>query len=151
MTAELQINQPNLYETDYLAWIEKTANQLEQRDFSGVDWENLIEEIKDVGRSERRSLESNFVVILLHLLKWQYQPDRRNGSWKGSITEHRRRVRRALKDSPSLKPYLDQILTECYADAARIASDKTGLSVKAFPVNCPYTVLQILDADFLPE
>lgn len=70
MKADLQTNQPNLYETDYLAWIEKTAEQLKQRDFAAVDWESLIEEIEAMGRSERRSLESNLVVILLHLLKW---------------------------------------------------------------------------------
>ncbi len=151
MKAELQTDQPNLYETDYLVWVEKTTEQLKQRDFAAVDWESLIEEIEAMGRSERRSLENNFVVILLHLLKWQYQPDRRSGSWKGSITEHRRRVRKALKESPSLKSYLDDILAECYADAARIASDETGLSTKALPIDCPYPWAQILDADFLPE
>lgn len=151
MKAELQSDQSNLYKTDYLAWIETTTEQLKQRDFAAVDWQNLIEEVEAMGRSERRSLENNLVVILLHLLKWQYQPERRSGSWKGSITEHRRRVRMALKESPSLKPYLSEILAECYADASRIASDETGLSIKALPVDCPYALAQILDVDFLPE
>lgn len=151
MTTELQSDQSNLYETDYLAWIEKTAEQLKQRDFSSVDWENLIEEIEDMGRSERRSLESNFVVILLHLLKWQYQPDRRSGSWRGSITEHRRRIREALEDSPSLHSHLKKSLSKCHTDAARIASDETGIATQALPIDCPSSLPQILDADFLPQ
>jgi hypothetical protein len=88
---------------------------------------------------------------LLHLLEWQYQPDRRSGSWRGSITEHRRRIRKALQESPSLKPDLDEILAECHTDAARIASDETGISTQALPVDCPYSLPQILDADFLPQ
>jgi hypothetical protein len=140
----------SLYETDYLAWIEATVQQLERKDLAQVDWENLIEELKDMGRSERRSLESNLVVLLTHLLKWQYQPTMRSGSWKGSITEHRRRLRKALHESPSLRPYFKEILAECYSDAVRIASDETGLSVVSFPQISPHSEAQILDFDFLP-
>jgi len=71
-----------------------------------VDWQNLIEEIEEMGRSERKSLKSNFIVIVLHLLKWQYQPQMRGGSWTSSIVEHRRRLGDAIADSPSLEPEL---------------------------------------------
>ncbi len=151
MATEVETNQQSLYETDYLKWIETTVHKLQVRDYSNIDWKNLIEEIGDMGRSERRSLESNLIVILIHLLKWQYQPELRSGSWKGSIVEHRRRIRKALKESPSLKPYLEEVFAECYADAVEEATAQTGLSVEIFPQVCPYTSLEVLDSNFLPE
>ena len=151
MTTELDANRQSLYEADYLKWIETTAQKLRVRDYSSVDWENLIEEIEDMGRSERRSLESNLVVVLTHLLKWQYQPDFRSGSWKGSIAEHRRRIRKALLESPSLKPYLQEVFAECYLDAVEQASAETELPVERFPGECPYTSTEVLDSNFLPE
>ncbi|MBD0362933.1 MAG: DUF29 domain-containing protein, partial [Coleofasciculus sp. C3-bin4] len=148
MTTELDANRQSLYEADYLKWIETTVEKLQVRDYSSVDWENLIEEIEDMGRSERRSLESNLVVVLTHLLKWQYQPDFRSGSWKGSIAEHRRRIRKALKESPSLKPYLQEVFAECYLDAVEQASAETELPVERFPKECPYTAAEVLDSNF---
>lgn len=151
MTTELQPNQPNLYATDYLQWIETTLEKLRDRNYASVDWENLIEEIEDMGRSERRSLESNLVVILLHLLKWQYQPAARSNSWRASLVEHRRRIRNALQESPSLKPYLQKVFNQGYWDAIEQAAAETGLSVETFPPDCPYTVTEVLDPHFLPE
>lgn len=150
MTAELEANRQSLYQTDYLRWIETIAGQLRDRNFSSVDWDNLIEEIEDMGRSERRSLESNLIVVLTHLLKWQYQPELRSGSWHGSIVEHRRRIRKALQESPSLKPYLERVFVECYTDAVEQAASETGLSVESFPPICPYLLAQVLDSSFLP-
>ena len=150
MKINLEANRHSLYETDYLKWIETTVEKLREQDYSNIDWENLIEEFEDIERSERRSLESNLVVILLHLLKWQYQPELRSGSWKGSIAEHRRRIRKALKDSPSLKPYLEEIFAECYLDAIEQASAETGLPEATFPQLCPYTSTEALDSNFMP-
>lgn len=140
-----------LYDIDYWQWIEKTVEQLRNRDYTNVDWQNLIEEIEDMGRSEKRSLESNLIVVLLHLLKWQYQSDRRSGSWEASIIEHRRRINKALKESPSVKPYLEEILAECYAEALKQAKAETGLPLETFPTNCPYELTEIRDDEFLPE
>mgnify|MGYP002777039054 CR=1 FL=1 len=150
MKINLEAKQHSLYETDYLKWIETTVEKLREQDYSNIDWENLIDEFEDMGRSERRSLESNLVVILLHLLKWQFQPELRSGSWKGSIAEHRRRIRKALKDSPSLKPYLEEIFAECYLDAIEQASAETGLPEATFPQLCPYTSTEALDSNFMP-
>lgn len=150
MTTELEANRQSLYETDYLRWIETTIDKLRLGDYSNIDWENLIEEIEDMGRSERRSLESNLIVVLTHLLKWQYQPELRSGSWKGSIVEHRRRIRKALKESPSLKPYLEEVFAECYSEAVEQASAETGLPGETFPQLCPYTPAEILDLDINP-
>jgi hypothetical protein len=151
MITKLEVDRHKLYDTDYLRWIETTVEKLRSRDYSNIDWENLIEEIEDMGRSERRSLESNLVVIILHLLKWQFQPDRRSGSWKASIAEHRRRIRKAVKDSPSLRPYLEEVLAECYADAVEQASAETGLSIETFPQLSVYTSTEVLDSNFLPD
>lgn len=151
MTIELEANRQSLYETDYLRWIEITVEKLRVRNYSNIDWENLIEEIEDMGRSERRSLESNLIVVLTRLLKWQYQPKFRSGSWKSSIVEHRRRIRKALKESPSLKPYLEEVFAECYSDAVEQASAETGLPVETFPQLCSYTSAEVLDSNFLPK
>lgn len=150
MTTELEPNR-HLYETDYLKWIETTVKKLQVQDYSNIDWENLIDEIEDMGQSERRSLKGNLIVILTHLLKWQYQPNFRSVSWKGSIVEHRRRIREALKDSPSLKPYFEEVFAQCYSDRVEQASAETGLSVEIFPQLCPYTSAEVLDSNFLPE
>ena len=146
----LKANRPPLYETDYLQWIETTAEKLHSRDYANVDWDNLIEEIEDMGRSERRSLESNLIVVLLHLLKWQYQPERRSGSWEASIIEHRRRIKKALKESPSLQPYLESIFAEAYVEAVKQAKAETGLPLEAFPLQCPYKLTAVVDDEFLP-
>jgi Domain of unknown function DUF29 len=144
-------DEQSLYEIDYLKWIEVNLQKLRDRDYTNVDWENLLEEIEDMGKSERRSIESNLIVVLLHLLKWQFQPDRRSGSWESSIIEHRRRIRKALKESPSLKPYFETILSECYTEALKQAKAETNLPLITFPVECPYHLTEVMDDDFLPD
>ncbi len=151
MARELKTNRQSLYETDYLKWIQTTVEKLRVGDYPNIEWENLIEVIEDMGRSERRSLKSNLIIVLTHLLKWQFQPELRSGSWKGSIVEHRRRIREALKDSPSLKPYLEEVCVECYSDAVEQASAETELPGEIFPQLCPYTSAEVLDSSFLPE
>jgi Domain of unknown function DUF29 len=143
-------NALTLYETDYLQWIETTVRNIQRQEYEAVDWGNLIEEMEDMGRRERQSLESNLIVLVIHLLKWQFQPQQRSGSWESSILEHRRRVKKALQDSPSLKPYLESIEAECYGEAVKQAKAETGLRLEAFPVNCPYGLAEILQDDFLP-
>lgn len=151
MSTELKAIQKSLYETDFVRWVETTAEQLRTQNYASVDWQNLIEEIEDMSRRERKSLKSNLVVILLHLLKWQFQPELRSGSWKGSIREHRRRVNDDLKDSPSLVPYLQEVFAECYANAREQAADETGLPLEIFPMNCSYLAEQVLNSDYLPD
>ncbi|NER27361.1 MAG: DUF29 domain-containing protein [Symploca sp. SIO1C4] len=146
-----QINHTTLYETDYLRWLETTAQKLRNQNYKEVDWENLIEEIEDMGRSERRSLKSNLIVLLLHLLKWEFQPLERKGGWESSIIEHRSRIRDALKDSPSLKPYLESIFAESYTEARKRARAETGLLLEAFPSQCPYKLTELTDSDILPQ
>ena len=146
-----QINQKTLYDQDYVQWIEATLQQLRDRHYERVDWDNLMEEIEDMGKRERRSLESNLVIVLLHLLKWQFQPEQRTGSWSGSIAEHRRRIAKLLRDSPSLTAYIDSIFSDCYEDAREQAYLETGLPLERFPADCPYEIADVLDRQFWPE
>ncbi|MBZ8181269.1 DUF29 domain-containing protein [Oscillatoria salina] len=150
MTKKLETQLRQLYEIDYLKWIETTLEKLRNQDYSAIDWDNLIDEIEDMGKRERRSLKSNLIVVLTHFLKWQYQPELRSSSWKGSIVEHRRRIRESLQDSPSLKAYLETVFSQCYADAIAQATAETELPKETFPEVSPYTLMQVFDANFLP-
>ena len=150
--ATRQVNTPvNLYEQDYYCWLTQTVLHLHRREFDQLDLTNLIDEIEDMGRSERRSLESNLRVVLTHLLKWKYQPQHRSGSWRGSIAEHRIRIRKTLKDSPSLNNYLVEVLPEAYQDALTIAVQETGLGSETFPVECEWPLQSVLDEMWLPD
>ena len=95
-----------LYEKDYYLWLNNTANLLREKNLAELDLPHLIEEIEDMGKRERRSLYSNLKILLMHLLKYRYQPEKRSHSWRYTIEEHRQRIAEALLDSPSLKGYL---------------------------------------------
>jgi len=141
----------NLYGQDYYSWLKQTALSLRKRAFDQLDMENLIEEIEDMGRNEKRAFESNLRVVLLHLLKWKYQPQQRSGGWRGLIAEHRIRIRKALQDSPSLKNSLSVAFAETYQDAITIARQETGLEPETFPTSCEWALQQVLDEAWLPN
>jgi hypothetical protein len=141
----------SLYDQDFYLWLEKTVNLLKAEKFLELDRDNLIEELESMGRSDKRAIESNLRVLLMHLLKYQYQPERRSNSWLSTIIEHRIRISKELKASPSLKGYFEQIFDETYQDARILASVETGLSSDVFSLTCPLTSEQVLDRDFLPE
>ena len=133
-----QASQPGvLYEQDFYAWIEEQVGALRSGQTHRLDMENLAEEMEDMGRSQRRAVKSALIIVLSHLLKYRYQPDRRTNSWRATIREHRRRVRDELADSPSLRPYSERILDDCYQDAREAAADESGLPIAAFPAVCP--------------
>jgi hypothetical protein len=141
----------DLYEQDFLSWLEITTNQLKIGQLSQVNLDYLIEELESMGRSEKQALEDNLIVVLMHLLKYQCQPNRRSNSWRFTIKEHRRRLHKAFKDSPSLKPYYIEVFAECYEEARDLAATETGLSLAIFPVICPFSDDEILNRGFLPE
>lgn len=151
MTAQIQItnSQEALYDQDYYLWLSNTAKLLKAKKFTQLDLKHLIEEIESLGKSEKRAITSNLIIIILHLLKWRYQPEKRSNNWKSSIREHRRRIQRLLTDSPSLKNYLPEILADCYLAAKKQASDETGLSLLAFPEESPFSLTECLNEDFL--
>ena len=139
----------SLYDRDYALWLETTIEQLRQQNFDQVDWENVLDEFESMSKRDRRSIKNNLVILLLHLLKWEFQPEIRSGSWKGSIREHRRRIQQILQDSPSLRSYVPEILSEAYTEAVEQTIDETGLETVVFPIDCPYNILNILNQSFL--
>lgn len=140
-----------LYEKDVYAWALKNAALLRQRRFDEIDVDHIAEEIESVGKSERQALESHLIVLLSHLLKWQYQPERRSRSWELTIREQRRRVERVFGKNPGLKAVLDETLDEAYDTARLVASRETGLSDALFPEVCPWGFGDILNSDFWPD
>jgi len=140
-----------LYEQDAYTWALRNAELIRAGRFSEVDWEHVAEEVEAVGKSEWRELENRLIVLLAHLLKWQYQTERRGRSWQATIKEQRHRLRRVLEANPGLKPHLDTILKDAFATAVLVASRETDLDESIFPAICPFSYEAIIANDFWPE
>ena len=140
----------SLYEQDFYLWLQTNINLLKEGKFTEIDLENLLEELESMGRSDKNALKSNLKILLMHLLKYKYQPEKRTNSWLYTIREHRQRLRDTFKTSPSLYRFFEEIFNEAYQDARELAADETGLSIKVFPPESPFTVEEVLNADFLP-
>lgn len=139
-----------LYDADFNLWIETQVAALRDQHFEDLDFPNLIEEIEDSAKRDKRALRSHLKVLLLHLLKWQFQPANRSNSWNASIANARIEIEDILLDSPSLKTYLLTAVDKAYANARTLAAKETGLELQAFPESSPYRLSQILETDFLP-
>lgn len=138
------------YQQDFYAWTLHNAALLRQGRWHEIDVENIAEELEDMGSSKERELESRLGILLAHLLKWVYQPQRRGNSWRATIKEQRRRVARLLRTNPSLKSKLDEAFEEAYGDARLIAVRETGMDEPVFPLQSPFSLGQTLDDDFWP-
>ena len=136
---------------DFHAWINQTVQLLRQQRWQEIDVEQLIAEVEDLGKSERRVIASQLTRLLLHLLKWQYQPQRRSDSWLDSITDARTQIELAIEDSSSLKNYPIEQLEDSYQRARRQAAKQTHIQLARFPEDCPYPLELVLDQDWLPE
>ena len=136
---------------DYHAWLVEQAAHLRARRFTKLDAEAIAEELEDMGRGERRAVESHLKNLLLHLLKWARQAKRRSGSWRDSIDAARDALDDLLDDSPSLQPRLPEFIERQYPRARRSAASQTGLAETAFPFTCPFTLDQIFDHEFFPK
>lgn len=137
------------YKTDFYGWTQQQAQLLRNQQIEGIDWNNLAEEIEDMGRSEKRELGSRLEILVMHLLKWQFQPNLRSRRWKLTIKEQRLRLEKLLKENPSLKSSIDSVKEDTYPLAVISAEKETGLS--SFPETCPYDVTEILSPEFFPE
>lgn len=142
-------NEPT-YDRDFYAWTQEQARLLREGRLGELDLDNLAEEIECMGRQERREMRNRLALLLLHLLKWQGQPSHRTPSWRHSIREQREQIVQLLQDSPSLKPVMEQVFVEAYGRGRRDAADETGLPLKTFPAEAPFTLDQALDSLF-PE
>jgi len=145
------VNATSLYESDFHAWLQHQANALRTQNVSKLDFANLIEEIETMGRSEKRSLKSRLAVLLMHLIKWQYQPHYRSRSWMLTISNQRQALRDIIDDSPSLKPLLVSSIDNAWERAKRDAELATGIESTHFPRSCPWQPEQVMNDDFWPQ
>jgi hypothetical protein len=138
------------YEQDFYAWLLKSVELLRQRKFSELDVEHLAEELEGMARSDKRELINRFAVLLAHLLKWQYQPEKRSKNWERTIKEQRKRIFLLLEDSPSLRYEIEKKLSDAYEIAILSTANETGLDESVFPESCEYSLEEILDNNFYP-
>lgn len=153
MATARQLEQPitNLYEVDFLAWIEAQTQALRTRQAGGLDWDNILEEFESMGRSEKNALRSRLQVLLMHLMKWQWQPKKQSKSWATSIRNQRLALKYLIKDSPSLKRLIPEVLPDAWSDAADEAAFETGLPISTFPESCPWDIDTQVMANWWPE
>lgn len=139
------------YEQDFLTWTQQQAEYLQKGHWAELDVKNLIEELEALGRSEQKELSSYFQVLVMHLLKCQYQPEKRTPSWNNTLSNCRDKIQDCLEDTPSLQRFLQdsEWIEKYYRRARRDAAKETKKSLQTFPTECPYTIAQILDPEFL--
>lgn len=141
------------YRTDFYAWTQEQAALLRTEELEQLDLPNLIEEIESMGASQRKAVKRRLLVLLMHLLRWQYQPGhkgRRPNSWRSTIRTQRNEIEIELSDSPSLRREVPDFIAYVYPRARKGAAEETGLALSTFPTDCPWTLEEVLDEDWLP-
>jgi hypothetical protein len=138
------------YEQDLAVWYQRQADLLRERRFDQIDLENLIEELEVAGKNLHRELKSRLRVLIMHLLKCQFQHERISGSWRGTLSEQRDEIRDLIEENPSLSPGVMQVAAKVYAGAMQRAASETGLTESSFPAANPYSRDQLLDRHFIP-
>lgn len=138
------------YKSDFVAWVERQAALLREGHFSELDRENLLEELEAMSSNVHHELRSRLIVLLAHLLKCAYQPQRKCKRWFTTISEQRDQIALRLGRSPSVARYMDHYIDAAYRSAVARASLETGLAKSAFPASAPFSKEQILDLDFIP-
>lgn len=139
------------YETDFYAWTEEQAGALRRGELTALDVANLVEELQSMGASERGEMVSRLTELLLHLLKWRYQPGLRGASWEISIAKQRDGLADLFERSPSLRPRLAEAFDKAYPRARRYAAKETGLPLATFPEACPFDPADVLADTYLPH
>jgi len=140
-----------LYETDFYGWTQHQADLLRTRKLARLDIDNLLVEVESMGKSEQRELETRLEVLLMHLLKWVFQPECRSVSWEATIKEQRKRIVDHLGKNPSLKPRIPEAHASAYGYAVLGAVKETGLHESIFPAQSPWSREQALADTFWPE
>ena len=140
-----------LYERDFYAWANEQAALLRKGRLAQADIEHIAEEIESMGRTEKRELVSRLAVLILHLLKWHYQPGLRGPSWRATIRLQRRDLTAHLDDNPCLKVLLPEAIERAYGNAVIQAEAETGPRESSYPAVCPWSFEQMIAEDFWPE
>ena len=150
MTSLRTVPLADLYTEDETAWLDEMSELVRKRRLAELDLDNLSEYLSDMARRDRREVRSRLMVLMAHLLKWEFQPDRRSGSWRATIITQRLELAE-LAGSGVLRTHAEAVLAEAYADAVEVAAAETGLAGGTFPEECPYRFEQLLMADVLGE
>lgn len=138
----------NLYETDFYAWTLEQSKLLKEGDFKHLDITNLVEEIESLGKQQRQELRNRLGILIGHLLKWDYQPEKRSKSWRVTIRGQRREILQILEENPSLKSYLAEAIADAYESGKDLVVGETPLDYVDLPESCPYTPEQLFDPNF---
>ena len=138
------------YAEDFVLWSERQAALIRAGRFELVDRENVAEEIEAMASRARRELGTRLKIVVAHLLKWQFQPQKRSGSWRTTITDQRDEIEQLLDENPSLRREVETVVRKRYRVARMNAAGETGLALKSLPARCPYAAQQILDETFFP-
>jgi Domain of unknown function DUF29 len=133
-----------LYEQDFYQWTQEQTELMKAGALSQLDIPNLIEEIESMGKTQKHELINRLAVLLMHLLKWDYQPERRSRSWELTIKEQRIRIKNHLSENPSLKYSMSEYVSTAFEIAVVKALKETRLPDLVFPETCPYTIEQIM-------
>ncbi len=136
-----------LYDTDFAEWADRAAELMRARRFKDIDWENVIEEVESLGRSQRASVRSQLRRMLVHLIKQRIQPERDGASWRNSVANARLEIRNDIRDSPSLRHHLKDNLQAIYCDAVEEALVRMNRLSADLPAECPWDVDRLLDGD----
>jgi hypothetical protein len=139
-----------LYERDETAWLEAMSELIRLGELEQVDYPNLAEYLADMARRDRREVESRLTVLIVHSLKWIYQPERRTGSWKGTIIEQRQELE-GLVSRGVLRSHAEMVLADAYRKAVERAAAETGLQAQSFPPTLPYSLDELLSAELLAD
>ena len=126
------------YDEDLYSWAVEQAALLRAGKVAEADALNIAEELDDVGNEQYDKLEGALRIILLHLLKWDHQSERRSRSWYASIAVQRNHVERVLRKNPGLKPHVDEAIADAFKDARIEAAAETKLPEETFPRISPY-------------
>ena len=138
------------YQDDYHAWVTEQIALLQAGRFGDLDIPNLVDELKALASSKKHEIDSRLMVLLQHLLKWEFQPEQRTNSWRAGILEQRLRIGGLIAESPSLRRYPAGRMAKEYRIARLKAAGDTGLALSRFPAVCPYSTAEVLDEQFWP-
>ncbi|MEH2318549.1 DUF29 domain-containing protein [Nostoc sp.] len=145
------MSKATLYNQDFLVWTQQQAECLKKGRWAELDVEHLVEELEALSRSEQKEFGSYLQLLLMYLLKCQYQPEQKTKSWVNTISNSRNQIQDCLEDTPSLQRFLEdwEWIQKYYRRARRDAANETQKPIETFPLECPFSIEQLLNPDFL--